>query len=121
MLAIKVRAANEDSLEDRIRRAQEQRDREGTTLRELATLYSVPRSNLNDRARGGQMWRRAHEDYQTLTPGVKEALAKWLDTWDERGFPLRLDLFKAVAAQLAERLAEEERDPLLAEFGSTWF
>ena len=38
---------------------------------------------------------------------------EWVDTWDERGVPLRLDLFKVVAAQLAERLAEEEGNSLL--------
>ena len=120
MPAIKVRAANENDLEDHIRRALEQRDREGTTLRELATLYNVPRSTLSDRARGGQTRRRAHEDYHTLTPGMEDALVKWVDTWDERGFPPRLDLFKAVATQLAERHAEEEGNPLLAELGPTW-
>ena len=87
MPAIKVRAAKENDLEDRIQRALEQRDQEGTTLRELATLYDVPRSTLSDHARGGQTRCRAHEDYQTLTPGMEDALVKWVDTWDERGFP----------------------------------
>ena len=45
---------------------------------------------------------------------------KWVDTWDERAFPPRLDVFKAVATQLAERCAEEEGNPLLAELGPTW-
>ena len=33
--------SNGDDLDDRIRRALERRDREGTTLRELAALYST--------------------------------------------------------------------------------
>ena len=64
---------------------------------------------------------KAHEDYQALTLGMEKALEQWVDTWDERGFPPRLDLFKAVAAQLAERRVEEEGDPSLAELGPTWF
>ena len=51
---------------------------------------------------------------------MEDALVKWVDTWDEREFPPRLDLFKAVATQLAERRAEEEGNPLLAELGLTW-
>ena len=117
---IKARVAKENDLEDRIQRALEQRDRERTSLRELATLYGVPRSTLSDRARGGKTRQQAHEDYQALTPGMERALTEWVDSWDARGFPPRLDLFKAVAAQLAERRAEEEGDPALAELGPTW-
>ena len=51
---------------------------------------------------------------------MEKALKQWVDTWGERGFHPRLDLFKAVAAQLAERRAEEEGDPSLAELGPTW-
>ena len=51
---------------------------------------------------------------------MEKALEQWVDTWDERGFPPRLDRYKAVAVQLAERRAEEEGDPLLAEIGLTW-
>ena len=120
MPKIKDRAATENDLEDRIRRALDQRGREGTTLRELAILYKVPRSTLSDRARGGETQQKVHEDYQELTLEMKKALEQWVDTWDERGFPPRLDLFKAVAAQLAERRAEEEGDPSLAELGPTW-
>ena len=50
----------------------------------------------------------------------EKALEQWVDTWDEHGFPPRLDLFKAVAAQLAERRAEEEGNASLAELGPTW-
>ena len=120
MPKIKARAATENDLEDRIRCALEQRDREGTTLRELAILYKVPWSTLSDRGRGGKTRQKAHEDYQALTPGIEKALEQWVDTWGEHGFPPRLDLFKAVAAQLAERRAEEEGNPSLAELGSTW-
>ena len=58
---IKARAATDNSLEDRIRRA-------------LATLYSDSRSTLSDCARGGKTRRQAYEDYQALTPGIEKAL-----------------------------------------------
>ena len=59
MPAIKVRAANENSLEDRIRRAQEQRDREGTTLRELAYTLSLglPSTIVLEAKCGGELTR----------------------------------------------------------------
>ena len=120
MSTIKVRAAKEKDLEDRIRRALEQRDREDTTLRELATIYDVLRSTLSDRARGGKTRRQAHEDYQILTPGMEKALKEWVNTWDEGGFPARLDLLKAVAAQLAESHAQEEGASSPARLGSSW-
>ena len=93
---IKAHAAAENVLEDRIRRALEQRDRE------LAIIYDVPRSTLSDRARGGKTRRQAHEDYHALTPGMEKVLEKWVDTWGERGFAPRIDLPKAVATYLAE-------------------
>ena len=74
MPTTKVCAAKEKDLEDRIRRALEQRVREGTTLRELATIYDLPRSTLSDRARGGGTRQKTHEDYQALTPGMEKAL-----------------------------------------------
>ena len=72
---IKTRTVTENDLEDRIRCALEQRHREGTALRELATLYSDPRSTLSDRARG-KTQQQAHEDYQALTFGIGKALEK---------------------------------------------
>ena len=66
MPTTKVRAAQEKNLEDRIRRALNQRDRDGTTPRELATIYNVPRCTPGDRARGGKTRRQAHGDYQAL-------------------------------------------------------
>ena len=98
MPKIKDLAATENDLEDHIQRALDQRDQEGTTLRELAILYKAPRSTLSDRARGGETQQKVHEDYQALTSGMEKALEQWVDTWDERGFPPRLNLFKAVAA-----------------------
>ena len=50
------------------------RDLESAILRELATIYDVPRSTLSDRARGGKTRRQAHEDYQKPTPGMEKAL-----------------------------------------------
>ena len=93
---IKAHAVTENDLEDHIRRALEQRNRE------LAIIYDVPRSTLSDHARGGKTRRQAHEDYHTLTLGMEKALEQWVDTWGERGFPLRIDLFNAVATHLVE-------------------
>ena len=104
VLCEKVRAAKENGREDLIQSALDQRGREGT-LRELATIYDVSRSTLGGRAREGKMRQRAHEDYQALTPGMKEAPKGWVDAWDGRGFPARPDLFKAFAVQLEERRA----------------
>ena len=120
MPKIKARAATENDLEDRIRRALEQRDREGTILRELAILYKVPRSTLSDCTTGGKTRQKAHEGYQALTPEMEKALEQRVDTLNEHEFPSRLDQFKAVAAQLVKRHEEEEDDPLLAELGPTW-
>ena len=77
MPAIKVRAANENGLEDRIRRAPEQRDRErvphfGNWLTYTLSL-GLPSVTVLKGAKHG-------EDNQTLTPGVEEALVKWVDT-----------------------------------------
>ena len=62
MPAIKVRAANENDLEDRIRRALEQRDREGTTPRELATSYTLshglPSATMLEEAKRGDEFTR---------------------------------------------------------------
>lgn len=63
MPTIKARAAKEDDLEDRIQRDLEQRDRKGTTFRELVALYRILWFTLSDRARGGNTLRQAHEDY----------------------------------------------------------
>ena len=51
---------------------------------------------------------------------MEKALEEWVNTWDERGFPARLDLFKAVAAQLAESRAQEEGASSPARLGSSW-
>ena len=118
MPKIKDHTATENNLKDCIRYSLDQRDREGITLWELTILYKVPQSTLSDCARGGETRQKAHE---ALTPRMEKALEQWVDTWDERGFPPRLDLFKAIAAELAERCAEDEADPSLAELGPTWF
>ena len=73
-----------------------------TILRELATIYDVPRSTLSNHAsRGGKTQLQAHEDYQTpMYPWDREGPKGVDNTWDEYGFPARLDLFKVVVAQL---------------------
>ena len=39
---------------------------------------------------------------------------------DDHGFPPRLDIFKAMAKDLAEKNAEQMGDPKLAKLGKTW-
>ena len=51
---------------------------------------------------------------------MEKALKEWVNTWDERGFPARLDLFKAVAAQLVESRAQEEGASSPVRLGSPW-
>ena len=75
-----------------------------------------PHSTLNDRARGGRSAQEAHEKWQKLPPGVERALMKWADMMEASGFPPRLDLFKAMAALLAQKRADEG-DPELANLG----
>ena len=93
--------------------------REAERIPHFGNSQSYTRS-LSDLARGGKTRQRAHEIYRTPVLGVGEALGKWLDSWGERGFPPRLDLFKAAAAQLAERRAHKEVDLSIAELGPSW-
>ena len=42
------------------------------------------------------------------------------NTWDEHGFPARLDLFKVVVAQLAESRVQEEEASSPVRLGPSW-
>ena len=68
-----------------------------TSFEDLHHKYGIPKSTLCDRARGMQTRQKAHEEYQALTPAMEDALKKWELRMDSQGFPLRLDIFKAVA------------------------
>ena len=77
MPRVKVRQEKNEAIEEKIQRALEKRDREGTSFQDLAIEFGVPRSTLNDRARGGKSRQKAHEEEQTLPPAIEDALAKW--------------------------------------------
>ena len=44
---------------------------------------------------------KAHERYQVLSPNMEDALLQWSSELDTQRFPPRLDLFKAMAVELA--------------------
>ena len=98
----------------------EKRDLEGTSFQDLAIEFGVPRSTLNDRVRGGKSRRKAHEEEQTLPPAIEDALAKWAQKMDDHGFPPRLDIFKAMAQELAVQNTEQTGDPIRANIGQGW-
>ena len=60
---------------------------------------------------------KAHENHQALTPSMEDALLQWAGELDARGFPPRLDLFKAMAAELASQQANPS---LPVNLGPTW-
>ena len=106
MPRVKVRQGRNTAVEEKIQRTLEKREWEGTSFQDLATEFDVPRSTLNDRARGGKSRQKAHEEEQALPPAIKKALEKWALEMDDHGFPPRLDIFKAMAKDLAEKNAE---------------
>ena len=120
MPRVKVRQEKNDAVEEEIWRALEKRDREGTSFQDLASEFGVPRSTLNNRARGGISRRKAHEEEQALPPAIEDALQKWAQKMDDHGFPPRLDIFRAMAQELAEQNAEVTGDSTQAKLGKTW-
>ena len=120
MPRVKVRQEKNDAVEEEIRRALEKRDREGTSFQDLAFEFGVPRLTLNDRARGGISRWKAHEEEQALPPAIEDALEKWAQKMDDHGFPPRLDIFKAMAQELAVQNAEQTGDPTHANIGQGW-
>ena len=64
MPRVKVRQERNAAVEEKIRRALEKREREGTSSQDLATEFDVSRSTLNDnvRARGGKSRQKAREE-----------------------------------------------------------
>ena len=120
MPRVEVRQERNAAVEEKIRCALEKRDREGTSFQDLAAEFEVPRSTLNDRARGRKSRQKAHEKEQALPPAIEDALEKWAQKMDDHGFPPRLDIFKAVAQELAEKNAEQMGDPNRAKLGESW-
>ena len=87
--------------EEAVQRALEKRGRENTPFDDLALEFGIPKTTLYNRFRGMTSWQKAHEKYQVLSPGMEDALLQWASELDAQGFHPRLDLFKAMAAELA--------------------
>ena len=87
--------------EEAIQRALEKRGRENTPFDDLALEFGIPKTTLYNRFRGMTSRQKAHEKYQVLSPSMEDALFQWTSELDARRFPPRLDLFKAMAAELA--------------------
>ena len=92
----------------------------GTSFQDLAIEFGVLCSTLNNRVRGGKSCRKAHEEELTLPPAIEDALAKWAQKIDDHGFPPRLDIFKAIAQELAVQNTEQMGDPTCANIGQGW-
>ena len=94
----------------KIRCALEKRDREVTSFQDLASEFGVRRSTLNGWSKGRKSWQRAREEEQTLSTAGENELEKWTQKIGSRGFPPRLDIFKAMAQDLAGKNAEQMGD-----------
>ena len=114
MPRVKVWREENEAIEEKIQRALEKRDREGTSFQDLAIGFGVPRLTLDDRARGGKSHQEAHGEEQALPPAIEDALAKWAQKMGDHGIPPRLDIFKAVAQELA---VQQTGDPTRANIG----
>ena len=97
MPRVRARAAKD---EEKIRLTLEDRAQFNTLFEDLHHKYGIPKSTLCDRARGTQSRQKAHEDYQALTPVMKDAPKKWALQVPSQGFPPRIDIFKTVAKKL---------------------
>ena len=93
------------------------REREDTYFDDLALEFGIPKTTLYNRFRGMTSHQKAHENHQALTPGVEDALLQWAGELDAQGFPPRLDLFNAMAAELASQQASPS---LQVNLGPTW-
>ena len=107
---IKVREVKKNDRESGIQQAIEEREKKRTSLHDLAILFEIPRSTLNDRLRSIPSRYEAQKKHQAISPAAKRSLIRWVDEMDASGFQPRLDLSKAAAARLLSG------PPL----GSTW-
>ena len=117
MPRVKVRQEKNEAIKEKIQHTLEKRDREGTSFQDFTFEFGVLCSTLNDRARGGKLYLKAHEEEQTLPPAIEDALAKWVQTMDYHGFPSRLDIFKAMVQKLVVQNTEQTGDPTCANIG----
>ena len=103
MPRVKARAAKDEERKEKIRRALEERAQFNTLFEDLHHKHSILNSTLSNRAGGRQSRRKAHEDYQALSPAMEDALREWMLQMDSQWFPPRLDIFKAVAEKLFQQ------------------
>ena len=89
----------------------------GNIILGFSSQVGVPRSTLNEELRGGKSQRKAHKKEPILPPAIENALEMWVQKMEDLGFPLKLDIFKAKAQELAEQSAEQKRD---SKRGKTW-
>ena len=79
---------------------------------------------LFNRFRGMTSWQKAHKKYQVLSRSMEDVLLQWASELDAQGFPPRLDLFKAMAVELATSQQTAETlslsSSLPANLGPTW-
>ena len=103
--------------EEAIQRALEKKEQENIPFDDLALEFGIPKTTLYNRSRGMTSRQKAHENHQALTPGMEDAPLQWAGELDVLGFPPRLDLFKAMAAELASQQAGSS---LPVNLGPTW-
>jgi len=77
MAPIKPREPKNTVQEDRICRALEEWQLEGTSFRKLAVKYGVSSSTLSDQEHGGLTRQEGHTYLQKLTPTMEKALEDW--------------------------------------------
>ena len=72
---------------------------ENTPFDNVVLEFGILKIIFYNRSRG-TISRRKAENYHTLSPGMEDALSQWVNEMTARGFPFRLDPFKAMAAEL---------------------
>ena len=89
--------------EGAIQRALEKREQENAPFDDLTLEFGIQKATLYNRFRGMKSRQKAHENYQVLSPSMGGALLQLAGELEPQGFPPRLDLFKAMATELASR------------------
>ncbi|KAJ7311687.1 hypothetical protein DFH08DRAFT_897426 [Mycena albidolilacea] len=68
--------------------------------RKAALYYSVPRSTLQDRAKGRLTRGDAHVHERLLNKPQEDVLAEWIKSLAKRGIPLNLTTIGSYAAEI---------------------
>ena len=110
--------------EEAIQCALVKRSQENTPFEDLALEFGILKTTLYSRFRGMTSRQKAHEKSQVLSPSMEDTLLQWAGELDTQGFPPRMDLFKAMAAELAAPQQTAEAPSLSpsppANLGPTW-